>query len=107
MKINLEAEKQEQINKANGEAEAMLAVATARARGLEIVAASLGAKQGQSAAALTIAEQYIQAFDKLAKTSNTLIIPKNVGDISSFVAQVNSIFFCNYIKFLLNIIRDV
>lgn len=67
----------------------MLAIANARARGLEIVAASLEAKQGQSAAALSVAEQYIHAFDKLAKTNNTLIIPKNVGDVGSFVAQVN------------------
>lgn len=66
----------------------MLAVAKARAKGLEVVAASLEARNGQSAAALAVAEQYIHAFDKLAKTNNTLIIPKNVGDISSFVAQV-------------------
>ncbi|OXU19051.1 hypothetical protein TSAR_001366 [Trichomalopsis sarcophagae] len=87
-----EADKQEQINKASGEAEAMLAVAAARAKGLEIVASSLGAENGQSAAALTVAEQYIHAFDKLAKTNNTVIIPKNVGDISSFVAQALSIY---------------
>ena len=70
----------------------MLAVAAARARGLEIIAGALQARNGQSAAALSIAEQYIQAFDKLAKTNNTVIIPKNVGDISSFVAQVIIIF---------------
>lgn len=66
----------------------MLSIASARARGLQIVASSLEVRNGQNAAALTIAEQYIHAFDKLAKTNNTIIIPKNVGDISSFVAQV-------------------
>lgn len=69
----------------------MLAVAAARAKGLEIVAGSLGASNGHNAAALTVAEQYIHAFDKLAKTNNTVIIPKNVGDISSFVAQVKHV----------------
>jgi hypothetical protein len=48
----------------------------------------LNVSHGHNAAALTVAEQYIQAFDKLAKTTNTLIVPKNVGDVGSFVAQV-------------------
>lgn len=87
--LGSEAEKQEQINKANGEAEAIFAVATARAKSLQTIATALGVSQGQNAASLSIAEQYIQAFNKLAKTNNTLIIPKNVGDISSFVAQAS------------------
>lgn len=87
-----EAERQEQINKASGEAAAMLAVAEARAKGLEIVSNSLGLRDGKNAAALSIAEQYVLAFNKLAKTSNTLILPSNVGDVSSFVAQAMSIY---------------
>ena len=83
-----EAQKQEQINQADGEAAAILAVAQSRAKGLEIVANSLGFKDGKDAAALIIAEQYVQAFNKLAKTSNTLILPSNVGDVSNFVGQV-------------------
>lgn len=39
-----EAEKQEQINKASGEATAMLAVAEARSKGLQIVARALSVK---------------------------------------------------------------
>lgn len=66
----------------------MLAVASARAKGLKMVAASLDDRHGQNAAALTVAEKYIGAFDNLARTNNTLIIPKNVGDVSSFVGQV-------------------
>lgn len=37
----VEAEKQEQINKASGEAEAMVAVANARAKGIRMVASAL------------------------------------------------------------------
>jgi hypothetical protein len=40
----LEAEKQEQINRASGEAQAMLAIADARAKGLELVARPLKTK---------------------------------------------------------------
>lgn len=40
--VYIEAEKQEQINKANGESAAMVAVAEARAKGLQMVAKALG-----------------------------------------------------------------
>ena len=86
--LGSEAEKQEQINQAAGEAAAMLAIAEARATGLKLVAASLGNQMGSNAASLSIAEQYIKAFNKLAKSNNTLILPANAGDISGLVAQV-------------------
>lgn len=86
--LGSEAEKQEQINQAAGEAAAMLAIAEARATGLKLVAASLGCQMGSNAASLSIAEQYIKAFNKLAKSNNTLILPANAGDISGLVAQV-------------------
>ncbi|XP_014256773.1 stomatin-like protein 2, mitochondrial [Cimex lectularius] len=87
-----EAEKQERINKAHGEAQAMLALADARARGLLIVAKALSNKDGHDAASLKIAEQYIEAFNKLARTSNTLILPSNVGDVPSAVTQALTVF---------------
>ncbi|XP_044264737.1 stomatin-like protein 2, mitochondrial [Tribolium madens] len=87
-----EAERQEQINKAAGEAAAILAVAEARAGGLKLVAEALKKDLGPNAASLSIAEQYVNAFDKLAKTNNTLILPSNVGDVSSLVAQAMSIY---------------
>ncbi|XP_012250930.2 stomatin-like protein 2, mitochondrial [Athalia rosae] len=87
-----EAEKQEQINKANGEASAMLAVAEARAKGLQVVARSLGLKDGKNAASFSIAEQYVRAFNKLAKTNNTMILPSNPADVPNIVAQAMAIY---------------
>lgn len=46
-------------------------------------------QDGKEAASLTVAEQYVEAFHNLAKTNNTLILPSNVGDISSAVAHVS------------------
>lgn len=83
-----EAEQQEQINKAAGEAAALLAVAEARAGSLRHVASALQENCGVNAASLSIAEQYVQAFNKLARTNNTLILPANAGDVSNLVAQV-------------------
>lgn len=34
----------------------------------------------------------MNAFNKLARTNNTLILPSNVGDISSLVGQAMSIY---------------
>ncbi|GBP13907.1 Stomatin-like protein 2, mitochondrial [Eumeta japonica] len=83
---------QEQINKASGEANAMLAVADARARGLTMVANSLATEDGRYAASLTLAEQYVAAFNRLARTNNTLILPANAGDVSNLVAQAMAIY---------------
>lgn len=82
----------EQINHANGEAAAMVAVAQAKARGLNIVSESLKLQEGKNAASLFIAEEYVHAFNKLARTSNTLILPSNVGDVTSLVGQAMSIY---------------
>lgn len=87
-----EAQKQEQINHANGEAAAIVAVAEARAAGLKMIADSLTSGDGKNAAALTVAELYVRAFDKLARTNNTLILPSNAGDIPSMVGQAMSIY---------------
>ncbi|KAJ8954803.1 hypothetical protein NQ318_014915 [Aromia moschata] len=87
-----EAERQEQINQAAGEAAAILAVAEARSGGLKLVAEALRKDLGPNAASLSIAEQYVRAFNKLAKTSNTLIIPANAGDVSSLVTQAMTVY---------------
>ncbi|PRD32912.1 UNVERIFIED_CONTAM: Stomatin-like protein 2 [Trichonephila clavipes] len=49
-------------------------------------------KRGSNAASLLIAEQYVSAFSKLAKTGNTLILPSNTNDVSSMVAQALAIY---------------
>ncbi|GIY12475.1 stomatin-like protein 2, mitochondrial [Caerostris extrusa] len=87
--LTSEAEKMEQINRAQvSEASAILAKASARAKSLHVISESLLQKKGSNAASLLVAEQYVAAFSKLAKTGNTLILPSNTNDISGMVAQV-------------------
>jgi regulator of protease activity HflC (stomatin/prohibitin superfamily) len=81
-----EARRQQQINEAEGEAAAILAVARATAEGIREVASAIGMPGGAEAVQLRIAEQYIAEFGKLAKASNTLVIPANASDISSMLA---------------------
>ncbi|KAM4050585.1 stomatin-like protein 2, mitochondrial isoform 2-T2 [Anomaloglossus baeobatrachus] len=87
-----EAERAEQINKAAGEANAILAKAKARGEAIRLVAEALMQQHGNSAASLSIAEQYVTAFSKLAKESNTILLPSNAGDISSMVTQAMGIY---------------
>ncbi|MBA3886830.1 MAG: paraslipin [Acidobacteria bacterium] len=81
-----EARKMQQINEADGEAAAILAVATATAEGIRRVADAIKMDGGSEAVQLRVAEQYISQFGELAKKSNTLVLPANVADVGSMIA---------------------
>jgi regulator of protease activity HflC (stomatin/prohibitin superfamily) len=89
--LESEGQKQAQINKAAGEAGAIELVANANANAVRAVAAAIGAPGGLSAANLKVAEKYIEAFQNLAKTNNTLIIPSNLSDIAGLVASAMTV----------------
>jgi regulator of protease activity HflC (stomatin/prohibitin superfamily) len=89
-----EANQQQQINEAQGQSQAILAVATATAEGLRRVGQSLSGEGGSQAMALRIGEEYVKQFGKLAKESNTLIVPANLSDLSSIIAMATSITKC-------------
>jgi len=86
-----EGEKQKRINEAEGQAKEIELVAQATAEGIKKVAESLSLTGGETAANLRVAEKYIAEFGNLAKENNTMIIPANMGDISSMVATVMSV----------------
>jgi regulator of protease activity HflC (stomatin/prohibitin superfamily) len=90
--LRSEGEKQRRINEAEGRAQEILAVAQATAEGLRLIAEQLQMDGGQAAANLRVAEQYVTEFGKLAKTSNTLVIPSNVGDLAGMVVTALSAF---------------
>ena len=75
-----------QVNRAQGEAEALRLVAEANADAIRAVAAALQNPGGNEAVNLKVAEQYVEAFGKLAKENNTLIMPANVADIGALVS---------------------
>jgi regulator of protease activity HflC (stomatin/prohibitin superfamily) len=81
-----EGEKMRRINEAEGQAQEILKVAEATAEGIRRVAEALEAPGGKEAANLEVAKKYIDQFGKLAKESNTLILPANVADVSTMVA---------------------
>ncbi|GGY96964.1 SPFH domain-containing protein [Pseudoduganella plicata] len=81
-----EGEMQAAINRAQGEAAAITAIAEATAGALRQVGAAIEQPGGVEAVNLRVAEQYVDAFGRLAKTNNTLIVPANLGDMSSLIA---------------------
>ncbi|XP_061468863.1 stomatin-like protein 2, mitochondrial [Rhineura floridana] len=87
-----EADKAEQVNQAAGEAKAILVRAQAKAEAIRVVAAALAEQNGNAAASLSVAEQYVSAFSKLAKETNTILLPSSTGDITSMVAQAMGIY---------------
>ncbi len=89
--LESEGQKQAQINKAAGEAGAIELVANANANAVRAVAAAIGASGGMDAANLKIAEKYVEAFEKLAKTNNTLIIPSNLGDMAGLISSAMTV----------------
>jgi len=89
--LESEGQKQAQINKAAGEAGAIELVANANASAVRVVAKAIEEPGGMSAANLKVAEKYIEAFQGLAKTNNTLIIPSNLADIAGLIASAMTV----------------
>eukprot|EP00123_Amoebidium_parasiticum_P016043 comp23261_c0_seq1/m.38024 comp23261_c0_seq1/g.38024 ORF comp23261_c0_seq1/g.38024 comp23261_c0_seq1/m.38024 type:complete len:361 (-) comp23261_c0_seq1:472-1554(-) len=87
-----EAAKQEQLNHAAGEAGAIIAKARATAEGITTVAEAVTGVGGQQAVSLSVAQQYVEAFGRLAKEGTTILLPSKADDIGGMVAQALSIF---------------
>ncbi|KJH53528.1 SPFH/Band 7/PHB domain protein [Dictyocaulus viviparus] len=114
MPTKIQEAMQMQINVARGHAEAIRINAEAKAEAIERIAKALNEKVhsqliinlsncyiscdyfasygGDEAASLTVAQQYVTAFEKLAKDTNTVLLPANLGEPSSMVAQALALY---------------
>jgi regulator of protease activity HflC (stomatin/prohibitin superfamily) len=89
--LQSEGDRTAAINKAQGEAMALTTVAEATANAVRQVASAIGEEGGMLAANLKVAEKYVEAFAGLAKTGNTLIVPANLTDVSTFVSTAMTV----------------
>jgi regulator of protease activity HflC (stomatin/prohibitin superfamily) len=90
--INIsEGEKMKQINEAEGRAKQIELIAMATAEGLRQVASAVKEDGGEEAVSLRIAEQYVGAFEKVAKESTTLLLPQGLSDIGGAVAGLQKV----------------
>ena len=89
--LTSEGDRQEKINDAEGEAEAIQLKANATADAIKKIAESLNLPGGSDAANLDVAKAYVDEFGKLAKESNTMIIPSDVNNVASMIATAMSV----------------
>jgi len=89
--LKSEGDKQAAINRAQGEATALRVIAEANAAAVRAVGEALAEAGGMDAANLKVAQEYVAAFARLAKESNTLIVPANAADLSGFVSTAMTV----------------
>jgi len=80
-----EGEKQAEINKAQGEAAAIIAVADATAGAIRQIAAAIQQPGGEQAVQLKVAERAVDAYQQLARTNNTMIVPGNMSEVATLI----------------------
>jgi regulator of protease activity HflC (stomatin/prohibitin superfamily) len=89
--LRSEGEKQAAVNRAQGEATALRLIAEANAAAVRAVGEAIADKGGMDAANLKVAQEYVSAFGKLAKESNTLIVPANAADIAALITTAMTV----------------
>ncbi len=86
-----EGERQAAINRAQGEASAIEAVAAATAHAIELVAEAIGKPGGSDAVQLKVAQQALDAYGRLAKTSTTLVVPGDMSQAAALIASAMAV----------------
>lgn len=100
--LQSEATKTQAINIAEGDAASVLIQAQARkeaqrleaegaALALERIAVAMSAQGGSDAVQFELALKYIDSFSHMASKNNTMIVPSNVADLSSMLAQATAV----------------
>nr|BAN65717.1 stomatin-like protein, putative [Babesia bovis] len=86
------SQRQISILRAEGEALAERELADATAYALEKITRTIKESGTIDAVSLRLAEKYISAFAKLAKKTNTVVLPANVGSVNDMVTQAVTLF---------------
>ena len=86
-----EGEKMKRINEAQGRAQEITLVAEATANSVRQIANAINERGGSDAVNLRLAEQYIGEFGRLAKTSNSMIIPSDLANVAGFIKAASSV----------------
>lgn len=89
--LESEAAKKDQVNRAKGEADAIFANAQATAPAISEVSRAILENGGADATSLRVAEQYVEAFEKINKVGTVMLIPEDAGDTASLISQAVTI----------------
>ncbi|TGM78521.1 paraslipin [Leptospira levettii] len=86
-----EGEKQRRINSAEGKATEIEALAVATAKGIEAIAGAISDQGGASAIKLQITKAFIQNFLHVAKESTEILIPADVMNLPTLIANLTEV----------------
>lgn len=90
--LESEGTRQSKINIAEGDKQALILKAEATALSIAKIAESIKSTPGgDQAMNLQVAQEYIKEFGKIAKETNTVVLPANLGDLSGLMAAGLSI----------------
>jgi len=87
-----EGDRQAQILRAQGTAESLTIEAGARADAIRQISEAINAEGGGAAVAQQLAEQYVTAFEKLAREGTIALIPADGTDVAGMVAKAYTAF---------------
>lgn len=87
-----EGDQQAVVLRARGDAEAVEIEAGARAIAIRKISEAINAEGGTTAVAQQLSEQYIGAFDKLAREGTVALLPTDGSDVASVVGKAFTAF---------------
>jgi regulator of protease activity HflC (stomatin/prohibitin superfamily) len=87
-----EGDKAAQVLRAQGNAESIEIEAGARAVAIKTISAAINTEGGTTAVAQQLSEQYIAAFEKLAREGTVALLPTDGSDVTSVVSKAFTAF---------------
>ncbi|HEY1771586.1 MAG TPA: SPFH domain-containing protein [Gammaproteobacteria bacterium] len=87
---NADGQKQSAILRADGEAQAIAMVANATANAINTIAKAVSGESGVEALHYQLAQQWVEQWGEIAKTSTVTVVPANMGDLSAMVGTLMS-----------------
>jgi len=87
---NADGQKQSAILRADGEAQAIATVANATAKAIQTIGMAAAGQGGMDALHYQLAQQWVDQWGEIAKTSTVTVVPANMGDLSAMVGTLMS-----------------
>ncbi len=87
---NADGEKQSAILRADGQAQAIAMVANATAKAIQTIGSAASGQGGTDALHYQLAQQWVEQWGEIAKTSTVTVVPANMGDLSAMVGTLMS-----------------
>ena len=87
-----EGDQQAVVLRARGDADAIEIEAKARASAIRTISAAINTEGGTTAVAQQLSEQYISAFEKLAREGTVALLPTDGSDVTSVVSKAFTAF---------------